>query len=120
MPSIRARQLRKNLTEAEKKLWSLLRQKQFDGHRFRRQTSIGPYIVDFFCPAAKLIIEVDGGQHAINAEADKARTQWLEAHGYRVLRFWNNEILTNSDGVLARLHHAFTETSDDHAEAHRH
>jgi len=117
MPT-RARQLRKNPTEAEKKLWSLLRLKQFDGHRFRRQAPIGPYIVDFFCPAAKLIIELDGGQHAVNAEADQIRTDWLQVHGYRVLRFWNNEILTNPEGAMMRLHQAFNETSDDHAEAH--
>jgi len=118
MAPTRARQLRKNPTEAERKLWSLLRQKQFDGNRFRRQAPIGPYIADFFCPAAKLIIELDGGQHAEQSAADQVRTNWLEARGYRVLRFWNNEILTNPAGALTRLHQAFNETSDDHAEAH--
>ena len=118
MPSERARQLRKNPTEAEKKLWSLLRLKQLDGYRFRRQAPIGPYIVDFFCPPALLIIEVDGGQHATEAAADEARTHWLQSRGYRVLRFWNNDILQNPEGVLSRLHQVLNETSDDHAKAH--
>ena len=118
MPSIRARGLRKNPTEAEKKLWSLLRLKQLDGHRFRRQAPIGPYIVDFFCPEAHLIIEVDGGQHGDALKYDEARTTWLTTQGHHVIRFWNNDILQNPDGVLLRLREAFDKTSDDHAEAH--
>jgi very-short-patch-repair endonuclease len=82
------------------RLWSYLRRKQLDGFRFRRQQPIGPYIVDFFCPAVKLIIEVDGGQHAVNEKADASRTHWLEERGYRVARFWNNEVLANTDGVI--------------------
>ncbi len=97
MPSPFARALRQNPTDAELRLWSRLRGKQMEGFRFRRQKPIGPYIVDFFCPRAKLIIEVDGGQYA---EESPARQQWLEARGYRVIRFWNNEILSNTDGVL--------------------
>jgi len=108
------------MTDAELKIWSMLRRGQFDGHHFHKQVPIGPYVADFACLKKRLVVEIDGGQHAVNTEPDKTRTEWLEAHGYRVLRFWNNEILTNPDGVLARLHHAFTEMSDDHAEAHRH
>ena len=99
MASPRARQLRSNPTEAEKRLWSKLRLKQIGGHRFRRQVPIGPYIVDFVCLTRRLIIEVDGGQHGARAEQDRARTAWLEAEDFRVLRFWNNEVLGNIEGV---------------------
>ncbi len=100
MASPRARTLRGNPTDAEQKLWSALRRQQIDGNRFRRQHPIGGFVVDFVCLAEKLIIEVDGGQHAQNVEADSERTAWLEARGYRVLRFWNNDVLGNIDGVL--------------------
>jgi len=99
MASTRARQLRSNPTEAEKRLWSKLRLKQIGGHRFRRQAAIGPYIVDFICLARRLIIEVDGGQHDSRATQDDARTAWLERERFRVLRFWNNEVLGNIEGV---------------------
>jgi very-short-patch-repair endonuclease len=99
MPSIRARELRSNPTEAEKRLWSKLRLKQIDGHRFRRQVPVGPFIVDFVCLARRLIIEVDGGQHDSRAIEDDARTAWLERQGFHVLRFWNNEVLGNIEGV---------------------
>ncbi len=106
MPSLRARALRTNATDAERHLWSHLRRKQIDGFRFRRQQAIGPYVVDFFCPRATLIIEVDGGQHATREADDERRTLWLEARGYRVLRFWNNEVLQNIDGVLTAIQNA--------------
>jgi very-short-patch-repair endonuclease len=80
-----------------------LRRKQLDGFRFRRQQPIGRYIVDFFCPDAKFIIEIDGGQHADQEQADAQRTHWLEEKGYRVVRFWNNDVLANTDGVLLRI-----------------
>jgi very-short-patch-repair endonuclease len=118
MPSERARQLRANPTDAEKKLWSLLRLKQVDGHRFRRQVPIAPYVVDFFCPAARLIIEVDGGQHATAMTDDDARTAWLNAQGHRVIRFWNNEILQNPDGVSLRIREALSKMSKSDAETH--
>ncbi|HXP32343.1 MAG TPA: DUF559 domain-containing protein [Stellaceae bacterium] len=102
MRSSRARELRKSPTEAEARLWWRLRQKHLDGFRFRRQQPIGPYIVDFFCSAARLIIEVDGGQHA-ESEKDDTRTNWLEARGYRVLRFWNNDVLSNTEGALITI-----------------
>ena len=99
MTSPIAQRLRKMPTDAEIRLWRHLRRKQLDGFRFRPQQPIGPYVVDFFCPAAGLIVEVDGGQHAENA-ADSARTSWLEARHYRVVRFWNNDVLANTDGVI--------------------
>jgi very-short-patch-repair endonuclease len=95
-----ARRLRLTPTEAETRLWSHLRRKQLEGFRFRRQHPLGPYVVDFFCAANKLIVEVDGGQHA---EDSDVRTKWLEAHGYRVIRFWNNDVLANTEGVLLMI-----------------
>jgi very-short-patch-repair endonuclease len=82
------------------RLWSRLRRKQLEGFRFRRQHPLGPYVVDFFCAEAKLIVEVDGGQHADDGEA---RTRWLEARGYRIVRFWNNDVLANTEGVLGKI-----------------
>ena len=95
----RDRNLRKNQTDAEVTLWHLVRGKRFSGLKFRRQHPISPYIVDFICTEKKLIIEVDGGQHADAVEYDKKRTAFLESKGYTVIRFWNNEILTNIEGV---------------------
>jgi very-short-patch-repair endonuclease len=80
-----------------------LRRKQLGGFRFRRQQPVGPYIVDFFCAKARLIIELDGGQHADREAQDAARTAWLEARGYRVLRVWNHETLSNTEGVLTMV-----------------
>ncbi len=101
----RARQLRRASTEAEQRLWNRLRGGQLKGAKFRRQHPIGPYIADFFCLAAKLVIELDGGGHAAEEQrrADAARTAYLESCGYRVLRFWNNEVVENLDGVLERI-----------------
>ena len=95
----RARHLRKNPTDAERALWTILRKGQVPGHRFRRQAPVGPYIVDFVCFENKLVIEVDGGQHAEQADYDAARTAWLESQGFRVLRFWNNQVLQEMDAV---------------------
>lgn len=95
-----ARHLRKNLTDAEQHLWRHLRLRQIEEHKFRRQHPIGNYIADFVCIERKLIVEVDGGQHAEQLDYDAARTAWLEAQGYRVLRFWNNEVLQNIEGVV--------------------
>lgn len=94
-----ARRFRQEATEAERRLWGILRNKQFAGLRFRRQQPIGPFVVDFYCSAAKLIIELDGGQHADpkRARYDAMRTRWLEQRGYHVLRFWNGDILTDSE-----------------------
>jgi len=103
MMSPYVQQLRSTPTDAESRLWSRLRRKQLDGFRFRRQQPIGPYIVDFFCPSAKLVIEVDGGQHAVLENDDARRTRWLEARGCRVVRFWNNDVLANTDGVILAI-----------------
>jgi len=86
------------MTDAERKLWSVLRNRQLEGAKFRRQQPIGPFIADFVCQEQRLIIEADGGQHA-ECAADGRRTGFLECKGYRVLRFWNDDILTNLDGV---------------------
>jgi len=97
----RARTLRRNSTQAEIKLWSILRNRQFQHLKFRRQQPLGRYIVDFICLEHRLIVEVDGGQHT--EQADAARTEWLQAQGFLVLRFWNNDVLANRDGVAAKL-----------------
>ena len=100
-----ARTLRKNLTQQERILWNILRNHQFYGLEFRRQYPIGDYIVDFICRDKKLIIEVDGGQHNRTESIvyDENRTKFLEEKGYRVLRFWNNEIDNNLEGVWEKL-----------------
>ena len=93
-----ARQLRENSTPAERKLWRHPRSRSLAGFKFVRQEPIGPYVVDFVCREQRLVIEVDGGQHADNRR-DAVRDQWLVGHRYRVLRFWNNEVLGNIEGV---------------------
>jgi very-short-patch-repair endonuclease len=98
----RARALRRDATEAEKKLWQHLRQPPFKVRRFRRQATIGPYFADFASHQARIIIEVDGGQHS-DSESDEVRTRYLEASGYRALRFWNNDVLENISGVLSAI-----------------
>ncbi len=95
----RARRLRRDATDAERKLWNRLRARAIDGAKFVRQEPIGRYVADFACREHRLVIEVDGGQHATDAR-DAVREQWLAAHGYRVLRFWNDEVLGNIEGVL--------------------
>lgn len=94
-----SKQLRQNSTDAERKLWSCLRNSQLEGFKFRRQAPIGKYIVDFVCLEKCLIVEVDGGQHAENIK-DKERDSWLESEGYKVIRFWNKEVLAETNGVL--------------------
>ncbi len=101
-----AKILRNNhLTDAEKRLWYFLRVKQVNGLKFRRQAPIGPYIVDFVCFSRKLVIELDGGQHAETQHAvrDAKRDAWLTSQGFTVLRFWDNEILQNIDGVGEKI-----------------
>jgi very-short-patch-repair endonuclease len=104
-----ARQMRAEPTDAERKLWWHLRRRLNtpDTH-FRRQVRIGRYIADFASHGARLVIEVDGGQHAVRTDADMERTKVLEANGYRVLRFWNNDVLKNIDGVLEQIQRAIT------------
>src|ERR1043165_2895904 len=94
-----AKKLRSNMTDAERRLWYRLRAHRFGGIKFKRQVPIGPYIVDFACLSQKLILEIDGGQHADN-KADRAREQKLREQGFRVLRFWNNDVLKRTDTVL--------------------
>lgn len=98
------------MTEGEQKLWWLLRRKQLSGFRFRRQAPIGPYTADFFCPKAKLIIEIDGARHLEEERAyrDQDRTRWLEARGYRVLRFFNVDVFKHPAEVTEAIHDALT------------
>jgi very-short-patch-repair endonuclease len=99
----KARQLRRDQTDAEQALWGRLRDRQICDAKFRRQHPIGPFVADFCCPQQKLIVELDGGQHAEAIAEDEKRSLFLEAQGYRVVRFWNHEVLTNTDGVLERI-----------------
>ncbi len=99
----RARVLRKGLTDAERVLWTRLRRRRLGGFRFRRQHPVGPYIVDFACPQLRLAIEVDGSQHDADRAKDERRTEELLKSGYRVLRFWNSEVLDEVDGVSGAI-----------------
>jgi len=92
-----AKILRKRPTEAEKFMWRYLRSKQLEGLKFRRQEPIGNYVVDFVCYEKKIIVEIDGGQHC--AERDGNRNRWLESQDFKILRFWNTEVLKNAQGV---------------------
>jgi very-short-patch-repair endonuclease len=105
MANLHARGLRNSTTEAERRLWRHLREVKLAGTHFRRQVPIGNFIVDFCCHAAKVVIEVDGGQHNEDGVAlqDSVRIEWLSSRGYRVLRFWNNEVLANTDRVAETI-----------------
>ncbi len=96
----KAKTLRKNNTEVERLLWGHLKTRQLEGIKFRRQQPIGRYIVDFVSFEKKIVIEIDGGQHSVGKNRDEERDNWLGAQGFKVLRFWNNEILENIEGVL--------------------
>jgi very-short-patch-repair endonuclease len=98
----RARALRIRMTDAERKLWFALRDRRFAGFKFRRQVPIGPFIADFVCFGERLVIEVDGGQHA-DSIRDQKRDRWFAANKFRVMRFWNNEVLANLEGVMTSL-----------------
>ena len=102
----RARELRRPQTPAERRLWACLRDNQLAGYKFRRQHPIDRFIVDFYCAASRLIIEVDGESHAAQEEYDAARTEWLAAHGYRVLRSTNLEVYQQLEGVVVTIHQA--------------
>lgn len=110
MKTTKARELRKNSTEAERRLWQHLRLRQFEGHKFRRQQPLGPYIVDFVCLEKKIVLEVDGGQHSTQVQYDQKRSAWLEVQGFRVLRFWNTEVLKEIDMVKAMIWEAVTQS----------
>ncbi|HEV7995753.1 MAG TPA: endonuclease domain-containing protein [Stellaceae bacterium] len=102
MPNQQARRLRHRSTEAERRLWALLRDRRLAGFKFRRQHPIGNYVADFACTRHRLVVEADGGQHADNV-ADERRTILLERQGWRVIRFWNNDILSNAEGVIETI-----------------
>jgi very-short-patch-repair endonuclease len=99
----RARRLRSNSTEVEKSLWATLRGRRFLKFKFRRQHPVGRYVVDFVCISRKLIVELDGGQHALRQNQDRLRTRNLESEGFRVIRFWNNDVNANLEGVLTMI-----------------
>jgi very-short-patch-repair endonuclease len=97
-----AKDLRQNMTDAEQLLWRHLRAHRLNGQKFRRQQPIGPYIVDFVHLGAKLIVEADGGHHN-QSEKDAVRDEWLTSQGFKVMRFWNNDVLSNTDAVLTAI-----------------
>lgn len=99
----RARRLRRDQTDAESRLWTRLRARQLGGAKFRRQHPIGGFIVDFCCLERGLVVELDGSHHAAQARKDRKRSDILKRHGYRVPRFWDNEVLTDADAVLERI-----------------
>ncbi len=99
-----ARLLRRRSPDAERHLWHHLRDRRLAGYRFRRQEPIGPYFADFVCLDTRLIVEADGGQHSDASKRDDERTRYLESLGYRVVRFWNHEILGHTDAVLEQIH----------------
>ena len=106
MPSVqtdRARRRRRSMTEAERRLWRRLRARGMGSVKFRRQHPVGPYIVDFCCAERMVVVEIDGGHHATQAEEDRTRAAFLAGEGFRVLRFWNNEVMGNIEGVLHRI-----------------
>jgi very-short-patch-repair endonuclease len=98
-----ARALRRRMTDAERKLWRLLRSGRFEEFKFRRQQPLGPYVADFVCFDRRLVIEIDGGEHFRRAKADAIRTKWMEAKGYRVIRFWNSQVLGKVEAVLEEM-----------------
>jgi very-short-patch-repair endonuclease len=104
----KAKALRIHQTEAEQRLWYHLRAHRFMGLKFKRQKPMGPYIVDFVCLEHRLIIELDGGQHAEQVSYDKQRDACLRGQGFRVIRFWNNDIMQQLDGVLEQIHIALS------------
>jgi adenine-specific DNA-methyltransferase len=104
----RQRELRRFSTEAKKKLWSALRGRRLKGAKFRRQVWLGAYIADFYCAEVKLVVETDGSQHVEQVEYDQRRERWLEREGFRVIRFWNNDVLARTDAVLTTITHALT------------
>ena len=99
----RARELRRNMTETEKFVWYRIRREKLGGYKFRRQHPVGPYIVDFVCLERKLVLELDGGQHAEQVEYDQKRTAWLESRGFRVFRLWNVEVPSEWEAAADRL-----------------
>ena len=114
----RARALRSNMTDAERKLWYAFRDRRFASFKFRRQVPVGPYIADFICYDAGVVIEVDGGQHA-DSSSDARRDRWFAANDFLVLRFWNNDVLKNREGVLISILEMLHERTPHPARAER-
>jgi very-short-patch-repair endonuclease len=116
LPASLARELRQNHSDAERLLWYQIRDRQLYGFKFRRQQPFDRYIADFVCLEQKLIVELDGGQHneAINKKADEQRTRYFEIKGYRVLRFWNNDVIQNKEGVLEKIKEVLTQVNHPH------
>src|SRR3954469_23869155 len=108
-PTKRAQALRNNPTDCEQLLWLELRKRRFNGHKFSRQIPIGPFFADLVCRRRKLVIELDGGQHSANIDDDESRSRFLESRGYRVIRFWNHDVLTNLEGVLQAIGEALAD-----------
>jgi very-short-patch-repair endonuclease len=108
-----ARRLRRNQTDAERILWFRLRGRRLAGWKFKRQVPIDRFIADFVCADAKLVVELDGSQHAVRALQDEERTRTLEAMGYLVLRFWNNEVVRNIEGVLEEILNTLNQQSPE-------
>ena len=108
-----AKRLRYEMTDAERVLWREVRAHRFAGFKFKRQEPLGLYVVDFVCYEAKLIVELDGGQHANQQEADAERTRWLESRGFRVVRFWNNDVLANIAGVMHEIKKMLNSSPND-------
>lgn len=107
---LQARRLRNAPTDAERHLWYHLRRRELAGHRFRRQVPVGGYVVDFACPAARLVLELDGGQHLQQRDDDMQRTRRLQALGWRVLRYWNDDVLLRTEAVLEDILRALGES----------
>jgi very-short-patch-repair endonuclease len=108
-----ARDLRKNATDAERLLWSRLRRRQIEGFKFRRQHSVGPYICDFACLELRIVVELDGSQHVDQSDYDVRRDAFLRSNGFRVLRFWNNDVLVRTDSVLETIFEALRQPQMD-------
>jgi len=106
LPLRRSRLLRRDQTDAENKLWFSLRARRLEGVKFRRQHRVGPYIADFCCLECRLVVEIDGGQHAEETEAEREQKKFLAAKGFRVLRLWNHDVLTSIDVVLEEIRRA--------------
>jgi len=106
VPHLRARELRWKMTDAERRLWALLRRKKLSGFRFRRQATIGPFIADFFCAKARVIVEVDGSDHGNDERVirDEMRTRYLKSHGCNVIRFWNRDVFQRPDEVVDTIY----------------
>ncbi|MBX7104181.1 MAG: endonuclease domain-containing protein [Gemmataceae bacterium] len=113
-----ARHLRRNMTDAERRLWSLLRDRQLTGWKFRRQVPVGPYVADFACLERRLIVELDGSQHVEQSDYDAERSTWLVEQGFAVVRFWNHQVFEEPDAVVEAIWQALGATAHPQYPAH--